>query len=172
MPKVFNIYFISVAALFITSKALAEYMPQTVLEFKSLEKIAIVKYIHAEQFETSNAKASFLSNIAIKNRKDCQGILLSSSEKGEIVALGLCENKEYIICAGGLDYCSPEQYKTQKKDNAVELYSNFNKSNFRLEFHADALIYKIQKKSCLIPYPHGCFINGWRWEDRSIYEFR
>jgi len=114
---------------------------------------------------------SFIEYFAeLPGGKKCEGFLLSSTEDASILAVTHCKPDVYVLCSGGFQYCANGKY-TKKSNNIIQYISDFSGSRYRVEFLSNEIIFKIQEPDCLIPYPHGCIVTGWEWEDLAVYRF-
>jgi len=126
--------------------------------------------IHSEDGKSKQLNSSIEYFADLPNKKMCEGFLLSSKEDASILAITHCEPSTYVLCSGGFQYCANGEH-TKKTKNIIQYISDFSGSRYRVEFLSNEIIFKIQEPDCLVPYPHGCIVNGWGWEDLAVYRF-
>ncbi|MFT4765360.1 MAG: hypothetical protein ACI9OH_002469 [Oleispira sp.] len=112
-------------------------------------------------------------NETIPNRKGCKVLMLKSTDELVIKIAHCADKQEYIICGGDDSECVID-FKTKKSGSTLSLINDYRSDEVRhvVNFHQDSIIYRIQLESCLIPYPHGCIIDGFSWIDLDTYTFR
>ncbi len=122
--------------------------------------------------EEIEATLSLNKEYIVSGQQDCKALSLATLE-GPVLNLAVCgENKKHIICGRSIAECT-EYFETYKSDNTLSLKKDKGGDDvkFVVEFHTDKLIYRIQAETCLIPYPHGCIIDGFGWRDRYTYTY-
>jgi len=124
----------------------------------------------ADQHKTVNASVTTVNHIAITGMKNCSGITLKTDQES-IVTVGSCDAGKVFICPAGQENCNNENFTPTKLDDSV-VHMRVDDYNYRIEVKENQLIYRIQEKSCLIPYPHGCLVNGPGWNDLVVYTFK
>ncbi len=126
----------------------------------------------SEKESTSDAKVLTIDKVVIDGENNCQGLSLVSNNH-PIVGFAVCESGSHFICPGGLDNCIQEFSKPTEKisENSWEMPSRLANAKYVVTFYSDSLIYEIKKKNCLIPYPHGCLIDGFGWSSKLTYKF-
>lgn len=122
---------------------------------------------------TVNGLMSSVSEISLPGEKNCFGISLTSVADA-IVFLIACPSGRYYLCTQEPSACVGE-YVGQvrvKNGNHFELRSSSNDTLYRIEIYPDRLLYRIYESDCLIPYPHGCLVDGFGWDEIFSYDFR
>ena len=120
----------------------------------------------------NEATLSLNNDYIVSDLQDCKALSLTTSD-GPVLNLAACgENKEYVVCGRALAECTV-YFETYKSDNTLTLTKDKGGDDVRflVEFHIDKIIYRIQAETCLIPYPHGCIIDGFGWRDRYTYTY-
>lgn len=141
------------------------------LDFQSMNANGTLLYYNGKIQNTGDAKLSYIENFAIEHQKNCRGVSLDSNEHGNILTIGQCSSGIYVLCPGGLEHCGDEGDEAEFNENIFQQFLDFNKVNYRVELYTDKLIYRLQKKKCFIPYPHGCLIKGFGWRDITTFTF-
>jgi hypothetical protein len=148
--------------------------PKDIPEFESLVGSGILEKFGAG-IETTPTEAwiSVSDNETIPNRKGCKVLMLKSTDELVIKIAHCADKQEYIICGGDDSECVID-FKTKKSGSTLSLINDYRSDEVRhvVNFHQDSIIYRIQLESCLIPYPHGCIIDGFSWTDLDTYTFR
>jgi len=142
-------------------------------EFKSLVGSGTL-YKTGASIEDKKIEATLSLNndYVVSGLKDCKALSLATSE-GPVLNLAICgENKEYIFCGRSIAECTV-YFETSKSDNTLSLTKDKGGDDvkFLVEFLTDKIIYRVQAETCLIPYPHGCIIDGFDWRDRYTYKY-
>ena len=137
--------------------------------FESLVGSGIL-HQHGPSIEDKKSKAllSFKKNFTVASRNNCEALVLTSMSE-IVLTVAKCDEKSgYEICGKADNECIIE-FKTKKTGNALHLINDgqYVDDDIRhvVKFDDDKIIYQIQEESCLIPYPHGCIINGFSWVD-------
>jgi len=120
--------------------------------------------------KTSAASVSAVKNLPISGMQACNGITLKSDQE-TIVTVASCKSGQVFICPGGQEECNKDIFEPTEVSNGV-MQMRVGDFNYRVELTAEQMIYSIQKKPCLVPYPHGCLVNGPGWEDSLVYTFK
>jgi hypothetical protein len=108
----------------------------------------------------------------VSGQKNCKALSLATSE-GPVLNVAVCgEDRKYIICGRSIAECTI-YFETSKSHNTLSLTKDKGGDDvkFLIEFHDDKMVYRIQGETCLIPYPHGCIIDGFGWRDRYTYTY-
>ena len=124
----------------------------------------------AEQHKTVNASMTAVTNVPITGMKNCNGFTLKTDEKS-IVTVGMCDSGKVFLCPTGQDNCNNDFFGPTEVGSDV-VHMRVDDNNYQLEISKNQLIYRIQEKPCLIPYPHGCLLNGPGWNDLVVYTFK
>jgi hypothetical protein len=76
------------------------------------------------------------------------------------------------MCAGNVSECIID-FETEKSGSSLSLVndSHGDETRFLVEFHPNKITYRIQGEDCLIGYPHGCIIDGFKWLDEKVYTY-
>jgi len=141
--------------------------------FESLVGSGIL-HQYGPSFEDKKSKAllSFKKNFTVASRSNCEALVLTSMSE-IVLTVAKCDEKSgYEICGEADKECIIE-FKTKKTGNTLHLINDgqYVDDDIRhiVKFDDDKIIYQIQEESCLIPYPHGCIINGFSWVDQYTY---
>ena len=121
----------------------------------------------------STAWITVIDNEVIPGKESCKSFMLNSKDE-LVIKIAHCEDsQEYFICGGNGPVCIID-FDTDKSGNSLSLINDFSSDEVRhvVEIHKEMIIYRIQLESCLIPYPHGCIIDGFNWVDLDVYSFR
>ena len=142
-------------------------------EFKSLVGSGSL-YKTGASIENKKIEATLSLNndYVVTGLQDRKALSLVTSE-GPVLNLAICgENKEYIFCGRSIAEWTV-YFKTSKSDNTLSLTKDKGGDDvkFLIEFQTDKIIYRVQAETCLIPYPHGCIIDGFDWRDRYTYKY-
>ena len=122
--------------------------------------------------KSTEATLSLNTNYIVFDRESCKALSLNTLE-GSVLNLAVCgEDQKHVICGRSISECT-EYFETSRSGNTLSLTKDKGGDDVRLfvEFHFDKLIYRVQGETCLIPYPHGCIIDGFGWRDRYIYTY-
>lgn len=142
-------------------------------EFKSLVGNGVL-HQHGPSIEDKKTEAifSFNENFNVAGRESCEAVILTSMNE-TFLTVAKCRGEfGYEICGRAEKKCIVE-FDTKKTGNTLYLINDgeYVDDDVRhtVEFFTDKIVYKIQEESCLIPYPHGCIINGFNWVDQYTY---
>jgi len=125
-----------------------------------------IETVHSKAWITVN------ENEVISDRGSCKSFMLNSKDELVIKIAHCTEGQEYFMCGGDGPECIID-FDTEKSGNSLSLINDYISDEVRhvVEFHQDIIVYRIQLESCLIPYPHGCIIDGFNWVDLETYTF-
>ena len=142
-------------------------------DFESLAGSGILNKT-GPSIEDKNIEAtlSLNTNYIVLDRENCKALSLNTLE-GPVLNLAVCgEDQKHVICGRSISECT-EYFETSRSGNTLSLTKDKGGDDVRLfvEFHYDKLIYRVQGETCLIPYPHGCIIDGFGWRDRYTYTY-
>jgi hypothetical protein len=142
-------------------------------DFKSLVGNGMLE-VRGTTIETVQAKAwiTVNDNEVILDKESCESFMLNSRDE-LLVKIAHCgEKQEYIMCAGNVSECIID-FETEKSGSSLSLVndSHGDETRFLVEFHPNKITYRIQGEDCLIGYPHGCIIDGFKWLDEKVYTY-
>lgn len=166
-------YYFTIFALVYSSIIYGENMLDYNKLFNSLSGRGVVEYV-SEGKKTSTLAASMikLSDVVIKGEHRCNGLLLKTAGKS-MVALAVCDSGRAFICPGGPNRCKGEYFDpTNINKNVWKMHGSVGDNIYRVEWFPDHLIYRIQSRNCLIPYPHGCLVKWFGWHDSLVYIYQ
>jgi hypothetical protein len=187
--------FINVRACFLTFvmslmsfTAFADSTLKEIPDFESLVAEGSLNQLsYGSESNDMTAELTYRLNYEVEGQTDCHALVLSApdlvtylpdyelSPQGGAVAIAICgEEKRYYICSWVSEPCST-YFKTKKSKAVLSLHVDRgwgdDELRFRVEYYDDKLIFRVQDESCLIPYPHGCLIDGFGWEDWFVFTF-
>lgn len=112
-----------------------------------------------------------LAAVPIDAEHGCRGLALHAQDRG-IVAIVRCAGDRWYLCLGGAQHCPDGKARPARRvERVVEFTTAELDYRYRAEFHAKQLIYRIQRRPCLVSYPHGCLVPGPGWQDSHTYRF-
>lgn len=121
-----------------------------------------------------NATLSLKKDFKVSGRSRCEALTLTSMEETILTVAKCSEKTGYEICGRAEKECIIE-FDTEKTGSSLFLINDgeYVDEDVRhiVNFHKNKIEYKIQGQSCLIPYPHGCIIDGFSWVDRYTYSY-
>ena len=144
-------------------------------EFESLVGNGMLE-IFGSIIESESISASIIlnENYTVKEIGNCTAFTITTLEK-PVLSVASCEGgSKYIFCGNSLNNCA-NHFKTRKSGNSLSLIKDlgfgYDKTRFLVEFSPNKIIYRIQGEDCLIGYPHGCIIDGFKWLDEEVYTY-
>jgi hypothetical protein len=151
----------------------AEMVDADIPDFESIAGMGQVEQLEPDKkAATINARLTYIPDMLIGEKSEVRGLWLQT-ENESIVALARGDSGQVFICPGGPDHCKGEYIKAAEiKGKVLKMRSELGESRYMVEFSDNGLVYRIQKKNCLIRYPHGCLIHGFGWHDRYVYAFQ
>ncbi len=121
---------------------------------------------------TVNGVMSYVSEISLAGENNCFGISLTSAADA-IVFLIACPSGRYYFCTQAPSACVDENVgRVRVNGNRFELRSSSSDALYRIEIYPGRLLYRVYESDCLIPYPHGCLVDGFGWDELFSYDFR
>ena len=129
-------------------------------------------------YDTSHVQASLSinENYKVVGRNDCKALIINTDIE-TVLAVAQCadsDGDEYLICADEPNECEI-YFKTKQDGRSLTLIKDwgwgYDETRRLVEFYPNKVVYKIQSESCLIPYPHGCIIDGFSWVDSYTYNY-
>ncbi len=141
--------------------------------FDTLPGDGLLEQTGPEGSSSVTASLTVISDLTIAGNDGCRGLWLKSGENS-IVVIASCPSGQVFICPGGLGSCEKKDEidPTEVSKNVWKMYVPAGEVTYRVEFYPERFVYRIQKRRCFIPYPHGCLIYGFGWRDEKSYEFR
>lgn len=146
-------------------------------EFESLVGSGTLETIEAG-YDTSHVQASssINENYKVVGRNGCKALIINTDIE-IVLAVAQCvdsDGDEYLICADEPNECEI-YFETEQYGSSLTLIKDwgwgYDEIRRLVEFHTNKVVYKIQLESCLVPYPHGCIIDGFGWVDLDIYTY-
>jgi hypothetical protein len=146
-------------------------------EFESLVGIGTLEVIEPG-YDTSHVQASLSinENYNVIGRNGCKALIINTDLE-TVLAVAQCPDSdadEYLICADEPNECEI-YFETKHGGNSLTLIKDwgwgYDETRRRVEFYPNKVVYRIQSESCLIPYPHGCIIDGIGWVDLYTYNY-
>jgi hypothetical protein len=131
---------------------------------------------YGPSIKDNNEKAilSFNKHFKVSGRDNCEALILTSLKETVLTVAKCSEESGYEICGRAKNECIIE-FDTKKSGSSLFLINDgeYVDEDVRhiVNFHTNKIVYKIQGQSCLIPYPHGCIIDGFSWVDRYTYSY-
>jgi len=144
----------------------------TIPDFETLAGTARVEQSEATGPATTlDGSLAYVADMQITGEGPCSGLWLKTQNES-IVAVALNANGQAFICPGGPGSCQDQAPAPATIDgNVIQRRSDISNNRYRVEFLDDRVVYRIQEKKCLIPYPHGCLVYGRGWKDSYVYNF-
>ena len=161
------------------SEGALDSKPETELEgipeFESLVGSGTLETIEPG-YDTNYVQASLSINedYQVVGKNGCKALIINTNDK-PILSVAQCDgDDEYLICTDEPDECKI-YFETKQNGSSLTLIKDWgwghDETRRVVEFHTNKVVYRIQGESCLIPYPHGCIIDGFSWVDSYTYNY-
>lgn len=147
-------------------------MTNTIPDFETLAGSARVEQNGPENPEaTATGSLTFIADMDIEGEGPCRALWLKTQDES-VVAVAISPSGRAFICPGGPENCQGKPLTAAAiEGNIIQRPSDISDNRYRIEFLDNLVIYRIQEKECLVPYPHGCLIHGKGWDDKHVYKF-